>query len=69
MKEERKDKEVICVDCNRIFIYTIGEQEFYEAHQFPPPKRCKPCREQKKANMQNRNNNINLTNERIPIWK
>ena len=35
------------------FIFTAGEQEFFEKKGFAEkPKRCKPCREAKKARME-----------------
>jgi CxxC-x17-CxxC domain-containing protein len=43
------DRELTCVDCNQTFIFTAGEQDFYEKKGFrEEPKRCKPCRETRK---------------------
>jgi len=43
------DREIACLDCSQNFIFTAGEQEFYERKGFKEePKRCKPCREQRK---------------------
>lgn len=40
-----EDKSLICKDCGAEFIFTAGEQEFYEAKGFTnEPQRCKDCR-------------------------
>jgi hypothetical protein len=46
------DKELTCADCHETFVFTEGEQEFYASKDFTPPKRCKPCREKRKAKRQ-----------------
>jgi CxxC-x17-CxxC domain-containing protein len=47
---EFQDRTLQCSDCRQDFIFTAGEQEFYERKGFKEiPKRCKPCREQRKA--------------------
>ena len=47
---EFQDRAVQCVDCKQEFIFTAGEQEFYERKGFrEQPKRCKPCREARKT--------------------
>ena len=33
-----------CVDCQAAFEWTVGEQQYFQAHQLRPPKRCKACR-------------------------
>jgi CxxC-x17-CxxC domain-containing protein len=48
-----QDRPLQCVDCKQEFIFTAGEQEFYERKGFREvPKRCKPCREARKASRQ-----------------
>ena len=27
---EKQDKKIICKDCGKEFIFTVGEQEFYQ---------------------------------------
>ncbi|MFQ5649830.1 MAG: zinc-ribbon domain-containing protein [bacterium] len=44
------DSTLICVDCGNEFVFSEGEQEFYKERGFEEPKRCKPCREQRKKN-------------------
>lgn len=44
------DRTRTCVDCGDDFIWTVGEQEFFHEKGFTdPPKRCKTCRQAKKA--------------------
>jgi len=42
-----KDKLLTCADCQANFVFTAGEQAFFESKRPPltPPKRCKACRE------------------------
>jgi len=44
-----KSLYIECVDCHIDFEFTVGEQQFYEARDFQPPRRCKDCRNRKKA--------------------
>jgi hypothetical protein len=45
-----EDQTRTCVDCEREFIWTDGEQEFFHEKGFSePPKRCKACRQAKKT--------------------
>ena len=44
-----QDKNLICKDCQKEFVYTVGEQEFYAEKGFQnEPSRCKECRQAKK---------------------
>jgi CxxC-x17-CxxC domain-containing protein len=44
------DRQIACMDCGQPFVFTAGEQEFYERKGFrEEPKRCKPCRDLRKA--------------------
>ena len=39
------DKTLVCVECGGEFIFTTGEQEFFNARGFSnEPKRCRSCR-------------------------
>ena len=43
------DKTIVCKDCGREFIFSVGEQEFYEEKGFEnEPTRCVFCRRTKK---------------------
>jgi CxxC-x17-CxxC domain-containing protein len=47
---EFQDRPITCLDCKNEFIFTAGEQEFFERKGFREiPKRCKPCRDARKA--------------------
>ncbi|HEX8180710.1 MAG TPA: zinc-ribbon domain-containing protein [Pyrinomonadaceae bacterium] len=43
------DQQLMCADCRQEFTWSAGEQEYYRQKGFEPPRRCKPCREAKKA--------------------
>ena len=43
-----EDKKIICKDCGSEFIFTKGEQEFYEERGLNTPVRCKSCRKARK---------------------
>ncbi|MCF7845765.1 MAG: zinc-ribbon domain containing protein [Candidatus Peribacteraceae bacterium] len=47
--EAEEGKSLTCEECGKDFVFTQGEQEFYEEKGFTPPKRCKECRAAKKA--------------------
>lgn len=58
---EKKDKTLTCQDCGAEFVFTVSEQEFYEEKGFTnEPRRCKECRNKKKA--QNNNKKFNNYN-------
>jgi len=45
-----QDKKLTCVDCGCEFTFTAGEQEFYKEKGLDnEPKRCRECRDKKKA--------------------
>ncbi len=47
------DESLTCVDCNRTFTFTSGEQEFYAQKGFTnKPTRCTDCRAARKASRQ-----------------
>jgi hypothetical protein len=50
------DKDIECADCHNTFVFTEREQEFYESKGFTDPKRCKPCRDKRKEQKNNRGN-------------
>lgn len=49
MNDGLSDKTIQCSDCPTKFIFTARDQRFYLEKQFTEPKRCKPCRDAKKA--------------------
>lgn len=53
---EYKDETIVCEDCKEEFIFTARDQEFYAEKGFNnKPKRCKACRDKRKAERNNRN--------------
>jgi CxxC-x17-CxxC domain-containing protein len=42
---EFQDIVLSCVDCGADFVFTAGEQIFFQEKKFNnPPKRCRPCK-------------------------
>ncbi|GAA0746929.1 zinc-ribbon domain-containing protein [Clostridium oceanicum] len=48
------DKTLVCQDCGNEFVFTEGEQEFYNEKGFQEPKRCTECRRARKQQRENR---------------
>jgi len=49
-----EDKTLVCKDCGKEFVFTAGEQEFYESKGFKnEPARCKECRQARKSHYGN----------------
>ncbi len=46
-----EDKTIVCKDCGKEFVFTVGEQEFYKEKGFEnEPVRCPDCRRARKQN-------------------
>ena len=43
------DKQVLCQACGMDFPFSAQEQEFFAQKGFQEPKKCKPCRDNAKA--------------------
>lgn len=44
-----EDITLVCKDCGKEFVFTVGEQEFYKAQGFEnQPVRCAACRKARK---------------------
>ena len=44
-----EDKTLVCKECGNEFVFTAGEQEFYNEKGFVnEPQRCKACRDARK---------------------
>ncbi len=41
------DLLLTCSDCGQEFVFTAGEQQFYQERGYSAPRRCKPCRQAK----------------------
>ena len=43
-----EEMDILCIDCNKNFIWTSGEQTFFRDKGLKnPPKRCKDCKQAK----------------------
>lgn len=48
-----EDKTLVCKDCSKEFVWTVGEQEFYAQKGFEnEPTRCPDCRRANKMRRQ-----------------
>ena len=43
------DRTMTCRDCDQAFVFTAGEQAFYQERGFSEPQRCPACRQARKA--------------------
>ena len=43
------DRSLTCRDCGQEFVFTQGEQEFYQQRGFSEPQRCPSCRQARKT--------------------
>jgi hypothetical protein len=48
-ESETGDQLLACCECGDDFLFDVSEQRFYERKGFGPPKRCKPCRDARRA--------------------
>jgi len=46
---DNSDQIIKCVDCSQDFVWTKGEQEFYQEKGLKDPTRCPVCRSVFKA--------------------
>ncbi|MDD6771089.1 MAG: zinc-ribbon domain-containing protein [Inconstantimicrobium porci] len=50
-----EDKTIVCKDCGKEFVFSVGEQEFFKEKGFEnDPVRCPECRKARKAQKFNR---------------
>ena len=48
-----EDKEIVCKDCGKTFIFTVGAQEFYKSKNFAFPQRCRQCAKKRRRKFLN----------------
>lgn len=41
------DQTLTCSHCHQPFVFSAGEQEFYQSKGLKPPARCRACRSQR----------------------
>ena len=46
-----RDRVLHCFDCGQSFVFTAGEQAFFQSKSLSEPKRCRPCRELRKRTL------------------
>ncbi|OLE53880.1 MAG: hypothetical protein AUG51_11225 [Acidobacteria bacterium 13_1_20CM_3_53_8] len=44
------DREITCTECGTPFTFTEREQDFYREKNLSEPRRCKACRDARRAN-------------------
>ena len=45
---EKQDKIIICRNCGKEFVFSVGEQRFFEEKGLSEPVRCKDCKAKRK---------------------
>ena len=43
------DRTLTCRDCGKAFVFTAGEQVFYQERDYTEPQRCASCRQARKS--------------------
>lgn len=38
------NRDLVCKCCSKKFIFSVGEQKFFKAHNLSEPRRCPVCR-------------------------
>ena len=47
-KHKKQSKRIVCMDCGTPFLFSGGEQTYYEKHKLYDPKRCVTCRQKQR---------------------
>ena len=47
--DQSQDITIVCPDCSKPFVWTSGEQRYYQQRVLSPPRRCPKCRLERKA--------------------
>jgi DNA-directed RNA polymerase subunit RPC12/RpoP len=48
------DRKLVCMDCEKEFVFDAGEQAFFKEKGFTDPKRCPTCRKKVRFRMKRR---------------
>ena len=51
---EYEDKYIECLGCGREFLFSAGEQRFFDEKSLKPPKRCQKCRVKRRGTIDRR---------------
>ncbi len=49
--ETRIDCTLRCVECGNEYLFSVGEQLYFQSKQLSIPKRCPPCRLKRKRSL------------------
>ncbi|MDT7943784.1 MAG: CxxC-x17-CxxC domain-containing protein [Dehalococcoidia bacterium] len=44
-----QDRDLVCVECGRTFVFTADDQQFHASRGYQDPKRCPECRQARRA--------------------
>ncbi|MCX6003509.1 MAG: zinc-ribbon domain containing protein [Chloroflexi bacterium] len=50
-KKEFQDQKIVCVDCHCAFVFTPGEQAYYQSRLLSHPRRCPACRKKRRLSI------------------
>ena len=53
-----KDRQLTCKDCQKPFVFTIGEQKYYAQMEYHSPSRCPNCRKKRRQARPNKKSNL-----------
>ena len=67
MCNKKDDVKIVCVKCGMEFVFTVGEQRYFEQNNLCFPKRCKACRKIKKERKKQIENEKWQAQEKIKI--
>ena len=48
--QPKEDKQLTCYVCHKTYVWSVGEQSFYELKHFSEPKHCPECRKNRNVN-------------------
>lgn len=49
--DKLRDRVLYCCDCGMSFVFTSGEQAYYQSKQLSVPKRCPECRKKRRESI------------------
>lgn len=64
MPDQFTDRDLTCADCGNTFVFTSGEQSFFQQKGFTEPKRCPQCRQARKQQQGQQSGNMGRSGPR-----
>jgi len=49
--DKLKDRVLYCCDCGKSFIFSSGEQAYFQSKNLSQPKRCPECRKKRRESI------------------